>query len=59
MSVVPRLETWSQLDSSTECIALRALDLKSIQVIGQVLAQSVALDFYSRQVVIDLLCVFL
>lgn len=48
MALAPTLESWSQLDASTEVIKLKALDLKNIQVISQVLAQSVALDFYSR-----------
>ena len=32
------------------CFDLQALDLKNMQVISQVLAQSVAMDFYSRWV---------
>ena len=47
MAVSPKLPSWSQCEPA--CIRLQALDLRNIQVIAQVLAQSVALDFYSRQ----------
>ena len=46
--VVPEMATWSQLEP--ECIRLKTLDLRNMQVIAQVLAQSVALDFYSAHV---------
>ena len=46
MAVSPELPSWSQCEP--ECIRLQTLDLRNIQVIAQVLAQSVALDFYSR-----------
>jgi len=48
MAVVPELPAWSQLEP--ECIRLQTLDLRNMQVIAQVLAQSVALDFYSAHV---------
>jgi hypothetical protein len=46
VAVSPELPSWSQCEP--ECIRLQTLDLRNIQVIAQVLAQSVALDFYSR-----------
>lgn len=46
--VVPELATWSQLEP--EFIRLQTLDLRNMQVIAQVLAQSVALDYYSSHV---------
>lgn len=42
------LPTWSQL--TPEAIQLQQLDLKNIQVISQVLAVSVALDYYGSLV---------
>lgn len=48
VAVVPELPAWSQLEP--ECIRLQTLDLRNMQVIAQVLAQSVALDFYSAHV---------
>lgn len=44
----PDLSSWSQL--TPETIALQQLDLKNIQVISQVLAVSVALDYYGALV---------
>lgn len=48
MSVDPSISTWSTLDP--DCIVLQEMDLKNLQVISHVLAQSVALDFYSNHV---------
>lgn len=48
MSVDPTISTWSSLDP--DCIVLQKMDLKNLQVISHVLAQSVALDFYSNHV---------
>eukprot|EP00887_Chlorella_sp_A99_P004232 scaffold15.g4232.t1 len=48
ISVVPELRAWSQLDP--ESIKLRALDLRNLLVISQVLAQSVAMDAYASHV---------
>jgi uncharacterized Rmd1/YagE family protein len=48
VAVVSELPAWSQLEP--ECIRLKTLDLRNMQVIAQVLAQSVALDFYSAHV---------
>ena len=44
----PSLRSWSQLDP--ESIRLQALDLRNLQVISQVLAQSVAMDYYASHV---------
>jgi len=44
--VAPELTSWSQLEP--ECIRLQTLDLRNMQVVAQALAQSVALDYYSR-----------
>lgn len=46
MTVDPAEPYWSRLEA--DCVTLQALDLRNIQVIAQVLAQSVAMDFYSR-----------
>jgi uncharacterized Rmd1/YagE family protein len=48
MSVDPGISSWSTLDP--DCIILQKMDLKNIQVISHVLAQSVALDYYSSHV---------
>ena len=48
VAVVPDQKQWSQLEP--ECIRLQTLDLRNMQVIAQVLSQSVALDFYSAHV---------
>ncbi|KAK2079665.1 hypothetical protein QBZ16_002060 [Prototheca wickerhamii] len=48
LTVRPDLSSWSQL--TPETIALQQLDLKNIQVISQVLAVSVALDYYGALV---------
>jgi uncharacterized Rmd1/YagE family protein len=48
LSVDSSISTWSTLDP--DCIVLQSMDLKSLQVISHVLAQSVALDFYSNHV---------
>ena len=48
MAVSRALPTWSQLEP--EMLRLQTLDLRNMQVIAQVLAQSVALDFYSAHV---------
>lgn len=48
MSVDPGMSTWSRLDP--DCIVLKHMDLKNLQVISHVLAQSVALDYYSNHV---------
>lgn len=48
ISVVPGLHGWSQLDPDN--IKLRSLDLRNLLVISQVLAQSVAMDFYAGHV---------
>ena len=48
VALVPELSSWSQLDP--ESIRLQTFDLRNMQVIAQVLAQSVALDYYSSHV---------
>ncbi|KAI7843760.1 hypothetical protein COHA_002658 [Chlorella ohadii] len=48
LTLSPQLPVWSSC--SPDNIKLQALDLKNMQVIGQVLAQSVAMDFYSSHV---------
>lgn len=48
LAIVPDLPTWSYLEP--ECIRLLTLDLRNVQVIAQVLSQSVALDYYSSNV---------
>lgn len=48
LSVDPSIATWSTLDP--DCIVLQKMDLKNLHVISHVLAQSVALDFYSNHV---------
>ncbi|EFN56401.1 hypothetical protein CHLNCDRAFT_144977 [Chlorella variabilis] len=48
LTLSPLLPVWSSC--SPDNIKLQMLDLKNIQVISQVLAQSVAMDFYSSHV---------
>ncbi|PSC70381.1 DUF155 family [Micractinium conductrix] len=48
LTLSPTLPVWSSC--SPDNIKLQSLDLKNIQVISQVLAQSVAMDFYSSHV---------
>lgn len=48
LTLSPRLPTWSSC--LPDNIKLQCLDLKNMQVISQVLAQSVAMDFYSSHV---------
>ncbi|KAL4433278.1 hypothetical protein ABPG77_003326 [Micractinium sp. CCAP 211/92] len=48
LTLSPQLPTWSSC--LPDNIKLQCLDLKNMQVISQVLAQSVAMDFYSSHV---------
>ncbi|KAI3426339.1 hypothetical protein D9Q98_008712 [Chlorella vulgaris] len=48
LTLSPQLPVWSSC--SPDNIKLQLLDLKNLQVISQVLAQSVAMDFYSSHV---------
>jgi uncharacterized Rmd1/YagE family protein len=48
ISINPSLSSWSKLEP--ECIQLQQMDLRNLQVVAQVLAQSVALDYYSSHV---------
>lgn len=48
LAIAPELPTWSQLEPDS--IKLQTLDIRNLQVIAQVMAQSVALDFYSSHV---------
>lgn len=48
VAVSPEMATWSALEP--ECLRLQALDLRNVLVVAQVLAQSVALDFYGAHV---------
>ncbi|GAB4817342.1 hypothetical protein N2152v2_004388 [Parachlorella kessleri] len=48
VTVDPREPLWSRLEADN--VILQVLDLRNIQVISQVLAQSVAMDFYSSHV---------
>lgn len=48
LAIAPELPTWSQLEPDS--IKLQTLDVRNLQVIAQVMAQSVALDFYSSHV---------
>ncbi|THU50059.1 hypothetical protein C4D60_Mb06t16090 [Musa balbisiana] len=46
--VKPNLETWMQ--GGVDYIALKSLDIDGVRTIGSVLGQSIALDYYIRQV---------
>lgn len=48
VSIVSNLPAWSQLEP--ESIRLQKLDLRNLHVIAQVLAQSVAMDYYASYV---------
>ncbi|URE11633.1 hypothetical protein MUK42_24710 [Musa troglodytarum] len=46
--VKPNLETWMQ--GGVDYIALKSLDIDGVRTVGSVLGQSIALDYYIRQV---------
>lgn len=48
----PTLKTW--MEGGLDYIALKNLDIDGIRTIGSVLGQSIALDYYIRQVDFDL-----
>lgn len=48
INIVPTLPTWSKAKPDKVC--LQRLDLRNAKVIGQVLAQSVAVDYYASHI---------
>lgn len=51
----PTLKTW--MEGGLDYIALKNLDIDGIRTIGSVLGQSIALDYYIRQVGFDCLLI--